>query len=308
MKFLVRTALHCRHWTRLTLRRVIILAALFLLGCGAIFGIGQLQANQTMSPVCAFSSHGNRTGVLLLHGFGGSPFEVQPIAQGLAENGCTVDAPLLPGHGTTPRDFAATTNDQYLSAARRELQTLHQTCDRIYVVGFSMGGLIALQLQEESKIDGLVLMSTPIQPWNDFAQFDWLKAAAERGSRIHLFVPTLGIPTLVKATRREFGDMPSNLIEPSYAAYPMASCLRLLEMIEDVKPGLPTVTTPTLILHSLDDHVSAPSSAEYLYDHLGSTQKRLVYLKNSGHVIALGRERDEVARLVEGFVETGSVR
>jgi carboxylesterase len=308
MKFFIRTALHCRKWTKLSLRRVVLLATLFLLGCGAIFGIGQLQANQTMSPVHPFTSQGNRTGVLLLHGFGGSPVEVQPLAQSLAEKGYTVDVPLLPGHGTTPRDFAATTNEQYLSAARRELQTLHQTCDRVYVVGFSMGGLIALQLQQESKIDGLVLMSTPIQPWNDFAQFDWLKAAAEGGSRIHLFLPTLGIPTLVKATRRELGDMPPHLIEPSYAAYPVASCLRVLEMIEDVKPGLPSITAPTLILHSLDDRVSAPSSAEYLYDHLGSAQKRLVYLKNSGHVIALGRERDEVVSLVEGFVGTGSVR
>jgi carboxylesterase len=81
-----------------------------------------------------------------------------------------------------------------------------------------------------------------------------------------------------------------------------------LELIETIKPQLGSVATPTLILHSRDDHVSAPSSADYLYAHLGCTEKKRVLLRDSGHVIGLGRERDEVLRLVENFVATGTVR
>ncbi len=307
MKLLYRSVMHCRRWALLSLRRVILLAAIVLLAGGALFSIGQLQANQTMPRVRPFYHPGNRTGILLLHGFGGSPVEVLPLAEALAARGFTVDVPLLPGHGTTPRDFAGTTNDRLVDAARHELSGLRRTCNRVYVVGFSMGGLIALQLEKETKLDGLVLMSTPIQPWNDLAYFDWLKAAAEGGSRLHLFVPTLGIPDLVKAARREAGDQPADLIEPSYAAYPATSCLRLLELIEDVKPELPFVTAPTLILQSESDNVSAPSSARYLYEHLGSPEKRLVYLKSPGHVIALGRDRLRLETLVEDFVASGSL-
>src|SRR5438045_2046546 len=121
MKFLRRSAHVCRRWTKLSLRRVLILAAFLLFACGALFSIGQLQANQSMPPVKPFHHPGNRTGVLLLHGFGGSPVEVQPLALSLADKGYTVDVPLLPGHGTTPRDFAATRNEQLIDAARNEL-------------------------------------------------------------------------------------------------------------------------------------------------------------------------------------------
>lgn len=308
MKFFLRSKQTCRHWARLSLRRILILSALFLIVCGALFSIGQIQANQTMSPVKPFHHPGNKTGILLIHGFGGSPVEVQPLAESLAQKGYTVDVPLLPGHGTTPRDFATTTNGQYLTAVREHLNQLREECDRIYVVGFSMGGLLALQLEQENKLDGLVLMSAPIQPWNDHANFSLLKAAAKGGTKIDLFVPTLGIPNLMKATRRETGDLPPNLIEPNYAAYPASSCLQVLNLIEEIKPGLSSVTAPTLILQSRGDHVAAPSSAEYLFEHLGSPQKRLVYLAHSGHVIALGRDHDEVEKLVGKFVETGSVR
>jgi len=305
MKFIARSARACRRWARHPFRRILLLAALLLLSGGILFGIGQLQAFQSMPAVAPFHHDGNKTGVLLIHGFGGSPVEILPLAESLAKNGYTVQAPLLPGHGTTPRDFAATTNGQYLTAIREHLDKLQRQCDRVYVVGFSMGGLLALQLECERQIDGLVLMSAPIQPWNDHADFDWLKLAAEGGTRIHLYVPTFGIPNLVKAARRERGDTPPELVEPNYAAYPAASCLQVLELIEEVKPALASVKTPTLILHSRDDFVSAPSSAQYLHDHIGSEQKRLVYLRESGHVIALGRERERVETLVNEFVATG---
>lgn len=305
MKFLVRSAVACRRWAKHPLRRVALLAAVLLLILGALFGLGQLQANQGMPLVQPFHQPGDQTGVLLLHGFGGSPAEVEPLAESLAQRGYTVSVPVLPGHGTTPRDFAATSNSQYLAAVRQCFEAMRQQCGQVYVVGFSMGGLLAIQLEQEVKLDGLVLMSTPIQPWSDHADFEWLKRAAQGGTRINLFVPTLGIPTLVKAARRELGGAAPNVVEPNYAAYPAASCLHVLELIEQVKPTLESVTTPTLILHSRDDYVSAASSAQYLHDHLGCGDKRLVYLENSGHVIALGRERETVAELVGRFVASG---
>lgn len=306
MKFLWHRARPLRRWARRSVRRAMVAASALLLLGGALFSIGQLQANQNFPPVRPFHHDGNTTGVLLIHGFGGSPLQLQPLARRLAEEGFTVHTPLLPGHGTTPRDFGATDNEEYLTAVRREVAALRSRCGHVYAVGFSMGGLLALQLEGESKLDGLVLLSTPIQPWNDHADFDWLKFAAAGGARLGLFVPTLGIPAVYKAARRELGDSSLALVDPAYAAYPATSCLRLLELIEQVKPRLAAVRTPALIVQSRDDIVAAPSSAAYLFGHLGSPRKRLVYLERSGHLIALGPERERLAQEVIRFVRAGS--
>lgn len=305
LSWLLRRNPHCRKWTKVTIRRIAILSCSLLFLCGALFSIGQLQACHAMPPVKPFHHEDNRTGILLIHGFGGSPVEVQPLAETVPADGYTVAAPLLPGHGTTPRDFDATTNEPYLAAVREEFGRLKPRCDCLSVVGFSMGGLIALQPENKIKPDGHVLMSTPIQPWHDLARFVLLKAMAEGGIRIQLDVPTLGLPTLVKATKREPGYSTTGLTEPRYAAYSATSRREVLEMIETVKPQLSSVRTPALILQSRDDHVGAPSSASYLYQHLGAEQKRLVCLENSGHGIALGNERNEVKELVSEFAGSG---
>jgi alpha-beta hydrolase superfamily lysophospholipase len=76
--------------------------------------------------------------VLLLHGLTGSPVELWPLAEGLAEAGWRVELPLWPGHGASPDVLARTTPVELLSAAR----TLGSE-DADAVVGFSMGGLLA---------------------------------------------------------------------------------------------------------------------------------------------------------------------
>src|SRR6185295_583944 len=87
-------------------------------------------------------------GALCLHGVTGTPFEIRPVAEALGRAGYSVEAPMLVGHGGTLRDLAATRWPDWLRSAEQAMElVLRRTADRpIALVGFSMGGLLALKL------------------------------------------------------------------------------------------------------------------------------------------------------------------
>src|SRR5579884_3819585 len=92
------------------------------------------------------SHHGGRVGVLLIHGFTGSPAEMATLAAALAARGYSVEAPLLAGHGADQETLAATSWRAWVASAEAALRELQGRCDAVALVGFSMGGAIALQL------------------------------------------------------------------------------------------------------------------------------------------------------------------
>ena len=99
-------------------------------------------------------------GVLLLHGFIGSPMDFGELPQRLADAGYRVRAPLLPGHGTRPQDMLETDAAAWLEAARRAYRELAAECDWVAIAGFSMGGTLAIRLAAddgERLPDALVL-------------------------------------------------------------------------------------------------------------------------------------------------------
>src|SRR6202034_3106811 len=95
-----------------------------------------------------FEHDGGRVGVLLCHGFTGSPQSLRPWAQFLAEAGLTVSVPLLPGHGTSWQEMNRTTSDDWLATAGQALAELRAQCDEVFLMGLSMGGCLALRLAE----------------------------------------------------------------------------------------------------------------------------------------------------------------
>src|SRR4051812_19454502 len=100
------------------------------------------------------------TGILLLHGFTGSPASMRPWGEHLAAEGFTVRGPLLPGHGTRWQDANATTHEQWFQAVTTAFDELAAECQRVFVAGLSMGGTLALRLaQLRPDVAGLVLVN-----------------------------------------------------------------------------------------------------------------------------------------------------
>src|SRR6266568_1097045 len=108
-----------------------------------------------------WASEGDTTGVLVVHGFTGSPQSVRYWAEGIAADGRTVIVPRLPGHGTTVDDMQHTKSSEWVAEAEMGLRGLQERCDRIFVCGLSMGGTITFDLAERfgDRINGVVTVN-----------------------------------------------------------------------------------------------------------------------------------------------------
>ena len=104
---------------------------------------------------------GGEVGVLLCHGFTGSPQSLRPWAEYLAERGLTVSLPLLPGHGTRWEDMQLTGWQDWYAEVDRELRALRERCSQVFVCGLSMGGALALRLAAKhgDAVSGIVVVN-----------------------------------------------------------------------------------------------------------------------------------------------------
>ncbi|MGZ4486244.1 MAG: alpha/beta hydrolase, partial [Nocardioidaceae bacterium] len=111
-----------------------------------------------------FTSDGGPVGVLLCHGFTGTPQSLRPWAEHLAAHDLTVSLPRLPGHGTTWREMNLTTWEDWYAELDRALTQLRARCDEVFVMGLSMGGTLVLRLAQEraGHVAGVVVVNASL--------------------------------------------------------------------------------------------------------------------------------------------------
>lgn len=243
---------------------------------------------QSRSPE-PFIYHGEKTGILLLHGFTGSPSEMRPMGEYLHSKGYSVYAPLLAGHGTTPEELRDTTWRDWWQSVRDTYHKMKQEgIKELVVVGLSMGGALSLYLAAEEEVKGVVALCAPIwvrdrrAPYVDFFQF---------------FFP----PYLPREKKDRDPFIEANLA--SYDRTPLRSIGNLNRLIRQVKKRLPKVTVPTLIIQARNDQTVDPKSAPYILEKISSTEKQLSWYEKSSHIITLDKERRKVFAEVEAFIE-----
>ncbi len=229
----------------------------------------------------------NDWGVLLVHGFTGSPSELRELGERLHEKGCTVMGILLKGHGTRPSDLIGVTAEDWVKQVLEGIRLLRKECPKVAVIGLSMGGLLALAGTASEPVDRLILISTPI------FLYDW---------RVHfLWLAGQVISSLPK--RRRHIDAPARY-DVAYHEMPLAGVQELKRLLAWVKwQGLKQVTSPCLIIQSRADRTVRPESADYLYEHITSSVKRIYFLEEGKHVVTLYKEREEVYREIFKFLE-----
>src|SRR3990167_10894570 len=101
-------------------------------------------------------------GVLAIHGFTATPECLESLTTPLRKKGFDVAAPLLAGHGSTARNLAHTTWQDWYEGVASEFRSLQETCDEVSVVGLSLGGLLSLKLASEFPVRRLALLATPV--------------------------------------------------------------------------------------------------------------------------------------------------
>lgn len=233
-----------------------------------------------------FYFQGGAVGCLLVHGFTGSPAEMRLLGEKLAAEGCTVYGVRLAGHGTTPEDMLRTDYEHWYKSVEQGWQTLNSKCEKIFVIGLSMGGTLALYLAGRQPVQGVVALSAPIYINN----------------RKLPFLPVLRLFRTFEAKQRKTTDVdPQYSI--SYDRMPLRCVTSLLQLIKLTMGRLHKVSAPVLIMQSKVEHTVKPESAEYIFHNLTSAQdKEIHWLYQSGHVITLDKERETVFDKIIGFV------
>ena len=240
-------------------------------------------------PGCEpWTSTGGSHGVLVLHGFTGNPQSMRPLAEALAAAGFTVDLPLLPGHGTSVEDMVPTRWADWSKAAEEAYQALAGRCERVAVSGLSMGGTLACWLAERHVgIAGIAVVNPLVDP--PAPEFrDALRALVEQGSEV---IDGIGSDIAKEGAA-----------EAAYQGTPLAAVLSLFEGVDEVFPALGSITCPTLLLSSRDDHVVAPESGDVLEAEVGGPVER-IFLERSFHVATLDWDAPLIEERVVAFAD-----
>lgn len=212
-----------------------------------------------------------RIGVLLSHGFTGSPLSMKAWANDLADRGYTVRVPRIPGHGTTWQDLNATTWQDWYREVDATFTELAQHCDHVVVVGLSMGGCLALRLAEQrpDEVAAVVLVNAAI---------------ASRDRRL-IAAPILKwlVPSLA-AVGGDVKDPTAN--EHAYDRTPLKALHSMMRMWKDVRANLTRITAPVLCFRSEEDHVVDDATITLLKSTL-TAPAEYVSLTNSYHVATI---------------------
>ncbi|MDD3115362.1 MAG: alpha/beta fold hydrolase [Anaerovibrio sp.] len=235
-----------------------------------------------------FFFQGGRHGVLLVHGFTGSPAEMLLLGHYLHEQGYTVLGVRLAGHGTTPEDMARMSREDWYDSVCDGYSLLACCCSKISIVGQSMGGLLSLKLAANAAVHSAAVLGAPIFIHEDKK----LYRLPPRDKCQGRYQPK---------RRRQISDVP-DICNASYGEMPLLAVHELLNLIEDVKKELPRVSCPLLVMQSHNDHTVRERSADYIYRRAGSSAKKLYWLDRSGHLLALDCQRQEVFEQVGGFL------
>lgn len=231
-------------------------------------------------------------GVVLVHGFTGTPYEVRYLGEQIARAGYSVRAPLLPGHGTSIEDLDRTTWEDWDEAVNRAVDAMRVRCPRVAVVGQSLGGLLALHLA--SKRHDLAAIGSLAAPL-------WLEGLSGRVAAWTTSGPLTRVRSIPKLGGPDVRDKRAKAENPCYRAIPTRALGQLLAFMRIVDEALPRVTQPVLVLHAEHDHTAPVACATRIAEM--TRAQRIRILPRSYHLIAIDVERDIVAAEVTRFLD-----
>jgi carboxylesterase len=232
-----------------------------------------------------------KPGVLLIHGFTGTPQSLRPMGEFLnREYGLTCLGIRLAGHATSPQDMAATTYSDWIASVEDGFALLSGLVRNIYLAGFSMGGSLALTMATRLPARAVIAMAAPFDLGRDWR----LRFTAI----LRLLQPYIPKPTKASG----WYDMQARQDYVAYPVNPVRSVIELGKLLELMRAGLPHVAQPVLLIHSKQDDYPRGDSMPLIYEKLGSLDKEALWIDGSGHVITLDAQRETVFRAAAAFI------
>lgn len=220
--------------------------------------------------------HSNpRGGLLLCHGFTGSPQSLRPWAQDHAGRGWAVDLPLLPGHGSIWQELARTTWQDWYGQVREAALDLSREHGPIAVGGLSMGGALSLALAADPDLEGRIAALVLVNPGLT------LPPAACLAPLIAPIIPTL--PGIGSDIALEGAH------EEAYDRMPVRAVASLRRLFSRVRSQLPAVRVPVLLATSTVDHTVPPSDSDLVAAGVRGAVERLS-MPRSHHLATLDHD------------------
>jgi len=221
----------------------------------------------------AFFKEGNDVGVLVIHGFTGSPGSMRDLAQFYADQGFTVALPRLAGHGTTPEDLEKRKYQEWIEDVEKAYQWLKERTSKRFVTGLSMGGTL------------LITINAAVRMPNETSM---------------LILGSLGIPRFAKGVG---SDIKKGIKEPAYELTPIRATKQLALLLRLVRNNIKDVDQPILIFSSKEDHVVPPENQRWIYENVSSQTKELVTLENSYHVATMDYDLELIEQKSLEFIQ-----
>lgn len=226
-------------------------------------------------------------GCLIIHGFAGTKEEIADVETHLRSKNWLVYTPELPGHTGKKEDLASVTYMHWLAMAKVALEELLERCEKVYVVGFSMGGVISAYLAGRYPVDKLVLISPAAYYLNPKQMFEDVKGWFIEGIRGEL-------------DEDEYFQMYRNKIQN----VPVKATLEFAKLVKKIRPMMEAVDAPTLIVQGQKDGLVPPKSAEYIFETISSEDKELYHFPNAKHYIWYSDAKAEMLERIDQFLQT----
>ena len=217
-----------------------------------------------------------KTGVLYIHGFTGGTYEVQPFITYVKKHtDWSLEVPTLPGHGVT-LDLTNMSAESWMMEAELALRKLRKRVDRVIIVGFSMGGLIAMYLTLRYPVDKLILLS-----------------AAAKYISPRVLLDDVRIVLKESVTRKYTPNTFYHLYDYKLTRTPLRATFEFLKIVKMVEPYYHQIKTPVCIVQGERDGIVPFATAEHLYKRLGSDQKLLLTSPVGKHHICYSDDCDD---------------
>jgi carboxylesterase len=238
-----------------------------------------------------FFYHAGKTGCVLIHGFPGAPEEMRWLGQHLSGQGITALGVRLFGHGTKPSDLIRARKEQWIANVEDGLAWLEACCEQVFLIGLSMGGVLAFEVGSRFPVNGIVAMATPA-------------ALPELASRLRPIIKPLSLVWRYRhpSEPSDWHDKDAEALNLHYPVQPVRAIAEVHDLIENTRANLHQVTRPVLLIYSRNDGSVPPANAERIYRLLGSDDKTLEWIENSGHNIPRDAEREWVYKRITTFV------
>lgn len=223
-----------------------------------------------------------RKAILLIHGFAGGTYDLEELANYLEFNkNFDVFQFTLPGHD---KNLSKVKYDEWIEASEEKVEMLiNNGYKDIYLIGHSMGGVIATYLATKYREIKKLVLAAPA--------FHYLNIVNDK----------LNIKESLKVTPKILGQYKGNEIFARFLKLNISTTKELMELIKKYYYTPSLVICPVLMLHGTEDHIVPKSSTKYVYDELTKNTKKLIYVNGINHDIFKNDRKKELFYIIEDF-------